>query len=57
MKIFNNICNYLSKITTIDKNIIEVIFLSILIFLLFAFIKFIAKRLSEEKLLEEENMY
>ena len=42
MKIFNNICNYLSKITTIDKNIIEVIFLSILIFLLFAFIKFIA---------------
>ena len=36
MKIFNNICNYLSKITTIDKNIIEVIFLSILIFLLFA---------------------
>ncbi len=49
MKIFNNICNYLSKITTIDKNIIEVIFLSILIFLLFAFIKFIAKKIIRGK--------
>ncbi len=49
MKIFNNICNYLSKITTIDKNIIEVIFLSILIFLLFAFIKFIARKIIRGK--------
>ena len=49
MKIFNNMCNYLSKITTIDKNIIEVIFLSILIFLLFAFIKFIAKKIIRGK--------
>jgi len=45
MKFFNNFCEYLSRITTIDKGIISLVLLTSFIVALFSLIKTISKRI------------
>lgn len=50
MKLFNNFCEYLSSITTIDKGIISVVLLTAFVVAFFSFIKTIAKRFIRRKM-------
>lgn len=50
MKLFNNFCEYLSSITTIDKGIISVVLLTTFVVAFFSFIKAIAKRFIRRKM-------
>jgi small-conductance mechanosensitive channel len=50
MKLFNNFCEYLSKITTIDKSIISVVLLTLFIICLFSLIKMITSKVIKKKL-------
>ncbi len=50
MKLFNNFCEYLSNITTIDKGIISVVLLTTFVIAFFSFIKALAKRFIKGKM-------
>jgi small-conductance mechanosensitive channel len=50
MKLFNNFCEYLSKITTIETSVISVVLLTIIIWVVFSLIKRIATRVIRNKL-------
>jgi small-conductance mechanosensitive channel len=50
MKLFNNFCEYLSKITTIETSVISVVLLTIIIWAVFSLIKRIATKVIRNKL-------
>lgn len=50
MKVFNEFCEYLSDITTIDKGIISVVLLTTFVLAFFSLVKTISKRIIRKKL-------
>lgn len=50
MKLLSNFCLFISKITSIDKNIISSIFLSVFIFLFFIIVRFFIKKIIKRKM-------
>lgn len=50
MKFFNDFCEYLSSITTIDKGVISVVLLTTFVFVFFSLIKTITKKLIRKKM-------
>lgn len=50
MRLFNNLCEYLSSITTIDKGIISLVLLTTFVLVFFSAIKTIAKKIIRKKM-------
>lgn len=57
MTLLDNICEYLSKITTINKDIIQSIILTLIVVLVFSIIKGIKKRIIKNKLINSRGEF